>query len=551
MSAKGLEDLIKDIPPNLLNQECSRRYLASLSKRLKNWKLLSPSLDMTEVEEHSISESSRDYDEQKQSLLFKWKEKVQTSSTYRVLIKAIYCSEDINLAEHACQLLQTHDEASSGACVAASVTPPSLLEYKDKLKNVYQGYINNPIVVGDWPPPPTHKYIKLVLIPKEPLQRGNIDSGEIHASISGHVAVGSTHREVDLEELLKLDSNKRQVMLFEGSSGSGKSTLLWHICQKWESGELFQQFTLVLLVQLRDQAVHEAKSLAEILPFSPSRTSRAAQIRGEYAKGIEDIHGKGVLILLDGWDEAPVGLRQKGSLIYDLIASPYECSIERAVVVVTSRPHACCDLRELSTSRVELHGFTKESREKYITEALGTNIALKLIEEIDSIDGVVDLSHPLTIVNLTHIYSTSSHTLPISPCRISIKLLHCYLLRYIWKVNGKKSPEALNSLDDLPNSISQSFHSLSKVAYDGIISEKYAFTKEELKEVKCVTDLSQTETLGLLQTKHSLIAMGSSTHYHFLHVSFQELCAAYYVVRLPDPEIKHTKALQEVINTFL
>ena len=551
MSSTSVEDLIKDIPLNLLDQECSRKYLASLSKRLKNWKLLSPYLDMTEVEEHSISESSRDYDEQKQSLLFKWKEKVRTSATYRVLIKAIYCSEDINLAEHACQLLQTHDEASSGACVAASVTPPSLLEYKDKLKNVYRGFNINPVVVGDWPPPPTHKYIKLVLIPKECVQRGGIDNRKIYASISGNVTGDSAQtKEVDLEELLK--PGNRQMILFEGSSGSGKSTLLWHICQKWQSGELFQQFTLVLLVQLRDKAVHEAKCLAEILPFSPSRTSKAAQIRKRYAEGIEDIQGEGVLILLDGWDEAPAKLRQNDSLIYDLITTPYKCSLEKAVVVVTSRPRACRDLREFSTSRVELQGFTRASRDLYIRDVLQPDNAQTLIEEIDSLEWDVDLSHPLYIVNVTHIYSASSHTLPTTPCRISIKVLLCYLLRHIWKVSGSKTPEALNSLDDLPHPIDKSFKALCKIAYDGIVNEKYSFTADELKKVPVFpsTNPSQIETLSLLQANHSLIASGSSTHYHFLHLSFQELCAAYHVVRLPDPEITHKKALKEICRTF-
>ena len=30
--------------------------------------------------------------------------------------------------------------------------------------------------------------------------------------------------------------------------GAGKSTLAWHICQKWESGELFQVFKVVVYI---------------------------------------------------------------------------------------------------------------------------------------------------------------------------------------------------------------------------------------------------------------------------------------------------------------
>ena len=275
-----------------------------------------------------------------------------------------------------------------------------------------------------------------------------------------------------------------------------------------------------------------------------------AQLKDYYVNGIEEVEGEGVLILLDGWDEAPVALRHKHSFLYSLITNPSQCSIEKSVIAVSSRPLACRNLRKHSTTREELRGFTKESRNKYINSALEPNEAEMLIHEIDDAGGkgVIDVNHPLTIVNLVHIFKVSGYTLPSTPCRITITLLLCYLLRHI-KEKHDDTIIALNSLDDLPHPVKNSFTNLCKIAYDGIVSENLSFTPEELKSVAEIpsSDPSEITTLGLLQSVHSLVATGCSIRYHFLHLSFQELCAAYHVVKLPDPE----NALQRILISVL
>ena len=541
MSVPYLEELTKDISPTVLNQECTNKYLAKVSRKLKNWKLLSPYLDITNAEVHSISsESSHDYDEQKLSLLLKWKEKMGKSATYHALIKAIWDSGNVDLTDFACNLAKDTDQKVNSACSMEVTVPAAVLEYKNKLKSAYKA--NNPIMVGDWPPPPLQEYVRIVLVPKEPQQVGAID---IFLSECGNVD-SLLSDVVELDELLKPGINERKVVLFEGSSGSGKSTLFWHICQKWQCGELLQQFALVLLVQLRDKAVQEAQDLTGILPYLPSR--KVAQLKDHYVNGIEEVEGEGVLILLDGWDEAPVALRRKDSFLYSLITNPSKCSIEKSVIAVSSRPLACRNLRKHSTTRVELRGFTKESRNKYINSALEPNEAEMLIHEIDGAGGkgVIDVNHPLTIVNLVHIFKVSGYTLPSTPCRITITLLLCYLLRHIKKKHDD-TIIALNSLDDLPHPVKNSFTNLCKIAYDGIDSENLSFTHEELKGVAEIpnSDSSEITTLGLLQSVHSLVATGFSIRYHFLHLSFQELCAAYHVARLPDPEKTHAKSLEK------
>ena len=224
MSVPCFDELTKDISPTVLDQECPKKYLAKVSRKLKSWRLLSPYLDITDAEEHSISKSSHDYDEQKQSLLFKWKEKLGRSATYNTLIKAIWDSGYVNLAEFACKLAKDTDQTVNSACATEETVPAAVLEYKNKLKSAYKA--NNPIVVGDWPPPPLQEYVRLVLVPKDPEQVGAIEEKDIFLSVCGNVDnTGLLSDVVELDELLKPDINKSKVFLFEGSSGSGKSTL--------------------------------------------------------------------------------------------------------------------------------------------------------------------------------------------------------------------------------------------------------------------------------------------------------------------------------------
>ena len=56
------------------------------------------------------------------------------------------------------------------------------------------------------------------------------------------------------------------MILIDGAPGSGKSTLTVHICQQWGRGELFNDFTVVILVQLRDPKVQNAKSITDLFP---------------------------------------------------------------------------------------------------------------------------------------------------------------------------------------------------------------------------------------------------------------------------------------------
>ena len=94
------------------------------------------------------------------------------------------------------------------------------------------------------------------------------------------------------------------MILIDGAPGSGKSSLTLHICQRWSRGELFQDFTVVILVQLRDPVVQSAQSIVDIIPC------QSQEVAQQVASTITDIDGRGILWILDGWDELPSHLQK-------------------------------------------------------------------------------------------------------------------------------------------------------------------------------------------------------------------------------------------------
>jgi len=76
-----------------------------------------------------------------------------------------------------------------------------------------------------------------------------------------------------------------------------RAHLAWHACQRWKAQELFQEFRMVVFVQLQDPQIQLAQSIADLLPAGSEERRRDA------AKGIRVCRGRGVLFVVDGWDE--------------------------------------------------------------------------------------------------------------------------------------------------------------------------------------------------------------------------------------------------------
>ena len=158
-----------------------------------------------------------------------------------------------------------------------------------------------------------------------------------------------------------------RVFVIEGAPGGGKSTLALHICHQWAQGASWlARFDIVVLAYLRDEAIQNASTLADILPARNPEISQSAASR------LQDTDGENVLIVLDGWDEFPSNL-MSNSLVSTIIHEPHKLSLHRSTVLITSRPVASGKLLTITDRRVEILGFTQHQIHEYIEKALDGN----------------------------------------------------------------------------------------------------------------------------------------------------------------------------------
>ena len=390
--------------------------------------------------------------------------------------------------------------------------------------------VHIPVTSNKWLPSPTQKFINLAIIKKERIQRGKIDSDFVQKSIRGQIDdILLEKSPIKLEEIFSKIEGERKVILIDGAPGSGKTSLTVHVCQRWSRGELFEEFTVVILVQLRDPAVQSAKSIADLLP------SRDDQMAEEVARAITASDGRGILWVLDGFDELPLHLREK-SFLRDLILPSAKSPVSLSSVIVTSRPISSGDLCESVSSRIEVLGFTREEQRQYFTECLkgDTKAVDTLTERLSENPGIEGSCYlPLNASIVAHLY-LSDGSVPNTVYGMFSSFVQHFLSRYLCERLGKTREEArLRSLDNLPSGLRGPFNELCAVAFKGTSENKVTFSESDLEAVKHSAVIRE---VGLLQSTPSIISNGKVVYYNFAHLSVQEVLTSVYISRLPASE---------------
>ncbi len=332
---------------------------------------------------------------------------------------------------------------------------------------------------------------------------------------------------VKLEDIFRIDQSGRKVILIEGAPGSGKSTLSWNICKRWGAGELFQEYEVVILVQLRDPKIQAATTLADLLPARDSAMAESV------ASQIVACDGEKVMFVLDGWDELPHSLQMES--IYQRLIDPEKST--NSTVIVTSRPVSSGELHPHVSSRVEIIGFAPEELKQYFSECLrGESRAVEaLLERIEENPVVASSCYlPLNAAIIVHIFLSGNHALPTTVLGIFTSVVLCCLSRYQRERLGLKGKAGnLESLDRLPEGLRKPFRQLCSLAFSGVMEDRVTFSLTHLEAVGIRTDVSE---LDLLQAVPSQVSYKISVYYNFLHLSIQELLAAYYISSMSGSE---------------
>ena len=152
---------------------------------------------------------------------------------------------------------------------------------------------------------------------------------------------------------------KGRVIVIEGAPGIGKSTLAWELCRKWEGYASMKAYSLVILLKLREKRVQNISDVSSIF-YAYDRADRTS-----LAEEIKNKQGKGVLFVLDGFDELPRPLQYE-SILADLLQKSI---LPQSTVIVTTRPAAMDRLLTICIpvieARIEILGFSQESIEAY------------------------------------------------------------------------------------------------------------------------------------------------------------------------------------------
>ena len=401
-----------------------------------------------------------------------------------------------------------------------------LSRYADYLRAVYS---TSPVAISDkFPPTPSKVFIKLALVKNERVSREEADKYTRLIPQGDVDQILQVREPIKMDDILKAD-DKARLIVVEGAPGIGKSTLAWELCRQWPTLESLKRFSLVVLLRLREEGVQLATDISDLFPCGddPGLSSLVAQ-------KVKQQNGKGVLFVLDGFDEFPRYLRKSlNSTVMKVIAGEL---LPKATVIVTSRPSATADLQSVFQTSIgkciEIVGFSGTEIQSYAESIFGNNSTiLASFNSYLSANPVVKgmMYNPLNCAIVVEVYQEtyeSGKPVPHTQTQLYTELTLCLLSRHL-RATGTfgKLPD---KLEDLPHDsdLYQQLVKVGKLAFEGKLREEVIF--KQLPE--------GCSDLGLLVEYRALYMRKETSTYTFFHLTLQEYMSAFYISQLKDSE---------------
>ena len=306
-----------------------------------------------------------------------------------------------------------------------------------------------------------------------------------------------------------------RTVLIEGEPGIGKTTYCKKLVYDWATGkpvadDCFPKFETVQLLKCRDikSDIWEAID-DQLLPRDIQE-----DIRENFFTFIRR-NESSVLLVLDGLDELPAGKLPEFSEIIQGRVLP-KCHL-----VATSRQEVGMKVRRYCDTVLEIQGFTEEDAGKFIykyfknTEDLAQKLLFKLRED----KSLKDLmTNPLNTALLCLLCEECQGIFPESSTQLYLDIIECVLRRFRRKEGLPEISEELTEVYKTELKL------LGRIALNGLREGNLGFDERELRNHN--GDLSG---FGFLSVQPGGSKMRPCRRYAFLHKSFQELFAAYYL----------------------
>lgn len=306
-------------------------------------------------------------------------------------------------------------------------------------------------------------------------------------------------------------------VLIEGAPGIGKTAASLTICKEWTSGENFKSFDILLFWSMKDQSLHNMKSIDELFFHDSDEVSCSV------AREVKRESGKGVLFVFDGWDELPPKVsRDRNFFIFDIIKGK---RFPFSSVVITSRPIESQHLLQKSMfdRHLELCGFSSERIIQYIERCFvdTPERAAKLVSAVMERPDIESVCFvPLNCAIVSYVYD-KLNKLPTTFTQFYSYLTLNGLLRNIQLRGSDEEMELLQlkSVNELPINVRMLYMALCELAFRGLITGMHSFPRDKIAAVCQSTPkiIVNVDNLGILQAVNIFHVTGVDCSFHFLH----------------------------------
>ena len=311
---------------------------------------------------------------------------------------------------------------------------------------------------------------------------------------------------------------KPRTVLIEGDPGMGKTTYCQKLAYDWanrqeEWDESFPEVELLLLLRCHDIKSNIWEAIDEqILPDDLDEESKES-----FFEFVRENQSK-VLLVLDGLDEVDLN---KLDMYIKLVKSK---ELPKVQMVFTSRHEAGMKFRRFCDNVWEITGFTEKDAKSFIFKYFENmkHLAYKLLEQLFTRSGSRDLremtSNPLNTALLCVLCEDFEGVFPASRTQLYIEIVLCVLRRY------ENKNELSSNSEDLIRVYEEELSRLGLMALKSLLKgELY------IEESECGRNSAALTKFGFLSIQPGGTKRKPCRRYGFLHKSFQEFFAGFYL----------------------
>ena len=314
-----------------------------------------------------------------------------------------------------------------------------------------------------------------------------------------------------------VECQRPRTVLIEGDPGMGKSTYCQKLAYDWatkqkELDPSFPDIDALLLLKCHEVKSSILKAIDDqILPAEIDDQAKEC-----FFKFVRENQSR-VLLVLDGLDEMDSTEMKR---IYDLVEGKELSGFQ---VILTSRHEVGRKLRRYCDTLWEIVGFTEEDKNSFIRTYFKNinreDLLENLVEKIRRSRELKDLSkNPLNVTLLCVLCEDLEGVFPTSRTELYTEIVLCLLRRY------EKKQGLSSKTDDLISIYRDELIHLGRMALHSLRKGELYFEENESGS----TSIALSK-FGFLSLQASGCKRKALVRYAFLHKSFQEFFAGFYL----------------------